>query len=244
MSAEESGRGSGARPSDVAREGRVPPPWGGDPSFSGLDPATRLLVRAAAAVAAGSEEEIRAALAESAGFVPPLWMEEMILQSYLFAGFPRALNAMREWRRVSGLDSDGTDGSADSGGAAVGETGAGDWRARGEATCSTVYGVFYEKLRGNIRALHPALDEWMIVEGYGKVLGRPGLDLKRRELCVVAACAASRQNRQLHSHLHGARNAGATSAEVEGTLDAVAPMLGADEARSVRMLWARVAGKG
>ncbi len=236
--------GSGTRPSDVAREDRVPPPWGGDPNFSGLDPATRLLVRAAAAVAAGSEEEIRSALAESTGFVPPLWVEEMILQSYLFAGFPRALNAMREWRRVAGEGRgtrdegrDGTDGSGE-------ETArVEDWRARGEATCSTVYGVFYEKLRGNIRALHPALDEWMIVEGYGKVLGRPGLDLKRRELCVVAACAASRQNRQLHSHLHGARNAGATTAEIGQTLDAVAPMLGADEARSVRMLWARVVGK-
>ena len=54
--------------------------------------------------------------------------------------------------------------------------------ARGEATCAAVYGPFYERLRLNIRALHPALDAWMIVEGYGKVLGRPGLDLARREL--------------------------------------------------------------
>lgn len=240
-----SAEGSGTRPSDVAREGRVPPPWGGDPTFSGLDPATRLLVRAAAAVAAGDEEEIRSALAESTGFVPPLWMEEMILQSYLFAGFPRALNAMREWRRMAREGSGTGEAGEERVEAPLAEVErVEDWRARGEATCSTVYGVFYEKLRGNIRALHPALDEWMIVEGYGKVLGRPGLDLKRRELCVVAACAASRQNRQLHSHLHGARNAGATSAEVEGTLDAVAPMLGEEEARSVRMLWARVAGKG
>ena len=28
-----------------------------------------------------------------------LWVEELMLQSYLFAGFPRALNAAREWRR-------------------------------------------------------------------------------------------------------------------------------------------------
>ena len=62
--------------------------------------------------------------------------------------------------------------------------------ARGEATCAAVYGAMYETLRENIRALHPALDEWMITEGYGKVLSRPGLDLPRRELCIVAACAA------------------------------------------------------
>ena len=35
--------------------------------------------------------------------VPVPWVEEVILQSYLFAGFPRALNAAREWRRVSGV---------------------------------------------------------------------------------------------------------------------------------------------
>ena len=32
----------------------------------------------------------------------PMAIDELILQSYLFAGFPRALNAARMWRRVSG----------------------------------------------------------------------------------------------------------------------------------------------
>src|SRR5258707_15879112 len=75
-----------------------------------------------------------------------------------------------------------------------------EFRVRGEETCKTVYGEFYEKLRGNIRALSPSLDERMIVEGYGKVLSRAGLDLGRRELCIIAACAAAEQDRQLHSH--------------------------------------------
>jgi 4-carboxymuconolactone decarboxylase len=222
---------------DAARGEPMPPAWGGDATFAGLDPATRALVRAAAAVAAGSEEEVRAAIAESVGLVPVSWMEEMILQSYLFAGFPRTLNAAREWRRLSGVAAPPTDAGEE-------YERTPEWRARGEATCATVYGPFYERLRGNIRELHPALDAWMIVDGYGKVLGRPGLDLKRRELCIVAACAASRQHRQLHSHLHGARHAGATTAEIGGTLEAVAPMLGAEEARAVRMLWERVRGKG
>ena len=47
----------------------------------------------------------------------------------------------------------------------------------------------------NIKALHPALDTWMIVDGYGKVLGRPQLDLARRELCVIAACSRATLNR-------------------------------------------------
>jgi 4-carboxymuconolactone decarboxylase len=101
----------------------------------------------------------------------------------------------------------------------------------------------YEKLRLNIRDLHPLLDEWMVVEGYGKVLGRPGLDLARRELCIVAACAASGQDRQLHSHLHGALNVGVSADALGATLAALSTQLGAPRGKSVRLLLARVVGK-
>jgi 4-carboxymuconolactone decarboxylase len=101
----------------------------------------------------------------------------------------------------------------------------------------------YERLRGNIRRLHPDLDDWMIVDGYGKVLSRPGLDLVRRELCIVAACAISRQDRQLHSHLHGALNAGAAATAVSSALNAIEDLLDSDHAQSVHLLWSRVQGK-
>jgi 4-carboxymuconolactone decarboxylase len=200
-----------------------------------LDEATRALVRLSALIAVGSEEDVRSAL-DGARALPAAWVEEVILQSYLFAGLPRALNAAREWRRVSGLaappDDEGT------------RYDVGGWRARGEAVCRRVYGAFYERLRVNIRALHPALDAWMIVEGYGKVLARPGLDLKRRELCVVAACAAARQDRQLHSHLHGALHVGASAREVAETLDAVRDLVDGATAERHAMLWAHVTGSG
>jgi 4-carboxymuconolactone decarboxylase len=201
-----------------------------------LDSETRTLVRLAAAVAAGDDAAVRAAVELAAGGVPPVWVEEVLLQSYLFCGFPRALNAMREWRRASGRSAPPDDGS---GGAGTPD----EWRARGEATCAVVYGGFYPGLRRNVRALHPALDEWMVVDGYGKILSRPGLDLVRRELCVVAACAATRQERQLHSHLHGALNAGASRDAVSATLAAARDYVSAHEARSHDLLWQRVQGK-
>ena len=83
----------------------------------------------------------------------------------------------------------------------------------------------------------------MIVEGYGKVLSRPALDLKRRELCVVAACAMARQDRQLHSHLHGAMHAGASPGEVAAALDSVADFLGSDDSRRYHQLLTRLLGK-
>jgi 4-carboxymuconolactone decarboxylase len=202
-------------------------------SVAALDDATRALVRLAACVTAAGEPAVRAGLEEAVRVVPPEWVEELILQSYLFAGFPRALNAMREWRRISRRSAPERDE-----GEAHDRTP--EWAARGEETCAIVYGPFYEKLRHNIRQLHPALDAWMIVDGYGKVLGRPSLDLLRRELCIIAACVAAAQDRQLHSHLHGARHAGASAAQVDATLDALDGLVGPDALRSARMLWARV----
>lgn len=206
------------------------------PSGSALDGETVSLVRLSGVIAAGTEPQIRDALARAATECRPEWVEEVVLQSYLFAGFPRALNAAREWRRISGRRAPATDEGEEFGNTRR-------WRTDGEKTCATVYGPFYERLRHNIRALHPALDAWMIVEGYGKVLSRPALDLKRRELCIVSACAMARQDRQLHSHLHGAIHAGASPAEVAGVLDAITDLLGADVSRQYRQLLTRVVSR-
>jgi len=195
-----------------------------------LDDATRQLVRTAAVIAAGDEVAIRAALADASSAVSTEWVEELILQSYLFCGFPRSLNAMREWRRLTNQPAASP---ADAGGVA-------EWRRRGEETCRRVYGAMYERLRVNIRGLHPELDEWMIVEGYGKMLSRPGLDLARRELCIVAACAASEQDRQLHSHLHGALNVGVAPDVVTDVLDALDGVIPASGVATARLLWRRV----
>lgn len=203
---------------------------------SPLDGPTRTLVRLAALIAVGQEPEIRDALTAASRQCDPTFVEEVVLQSYLFAGFPRTLNAAREWRRISGRPA-----PADDEGARPDRVP--EWTRRGEQTCAVVYGPFYDDLRRNIRGLHPALDAWMIVDGYGKVLGRPGLDLRRRELCVVAICSAARQDRQLHSHLHGALHAGATPAEVGDALATVEDLIPPADAARHRSLLTRVLGK-
>jgi len=205
--------------------------------LSSLDVGTRAIVRLAGAVAALDEMAIRAHVTVAAANAPHHWVEEVLLQSYLFAGFPRTLNAMREWRRLSQAPA-----PADDEGEQLDRVD--QWRVRGESTCRTVYGPFYERLRTNIRALHPALDAWMIIEGYGKVLSRPALDLARRELCIVAACATSRQDRQLHSHLHGALHAGASPVAVDEALEALSDLLTDDDRARIALLWARVRPDG
>jgi 4-carboxymuconolactone decarboxylase len=190
-------------------------------------------VRIAGAIAGSPEGQVRSLMSEALDEVDPVQVEEIILQSYLFAGFPRTLNAMRVWRVVSERPAPDTDP----------EAAAEDfdlWRTRGAETCAIVYGESYEKLRRNVCELHPALDEWMIVDGYGKVLSRPGVDLRTRELCVVAACAVSGQQRQLHSHLHGALNSGSSVGEIAAVLDALGDLISRDDLARYRQLLQKV----
>ena len=196
-----------------------------------FDDATRLLVRVAAVVAAGDEADVRAELQRaSAAGVKQAWVEELLLQTYLFAGFPRALNAMREWRRLVSAPQPNGDEKSDGP----------RTREAGEATCAKVYGEMYDRLRENIRALHPLLDEWMIVEGYGKVLSRSALDLGRRELCIVAACAATGQDRQLQSHLHGALNVGVDASVITAMLVALRGVVREALLARATRLWSRI----
>src|SRR5262245_39009390 len=134
------------------------------PVLAELDVATRSLVRLSAIVTAGGDADVREGVAGGGGVVARGGVEGLLLGTYLFAGFPRALNAMREWRRV--VPDAAPDGDARA---------PDDWQADGERTCAAVYGGMYDRLRDNIRELHPRLDEWMIAEGYGKVLSRGGL---------------------------------------------------------------------
>jgi 4-carboxymuconolactone decarboxylase len=183
-----------------------------------LDPETAALIRFAAAIATGDEADLRVRSQEAMeACLPPVWVDELLLQSVLMLGYPRALVAAGVWRQVSKCRAPASDPSF--------VEGAGDWRERGERTCQVVYGDHYDRLRENVRALHPALDAWMITEGYGRVLSRPGLDLMRRELCTIAQIAVLGTPRQLHSHLRGALQAGAVRSAVEQALSLVRPVL-------------------
>ncbi|MGZ8398647.1 MAG: carboxymuconolactone decarboxylase family protein, partial [Gemmatimonadales bacterium] len=196
-----------------------------------LDPQTRDFVRFAAAIAQGYEPELRERVGPlRSSQVPVAWVEELLLQSVLMVGYPRALIAFTVWRQRSGVEAPATDPDQDYGRAA-------EWTRRGEELCAVVYGDNYRKLRESVRSLHPAIDSWMITEGYGRTLGRPGLALKLRELCTVAQTAVLEAPRQLHSHLRGALNAGATFGQIDGVLSIVNPLLSFDQWKKIKQLW-------
>jgi 4-carboxymuconolactone decarboxylase len=197
-----------------------------------------VLVRLAAAVARGGDERVAAAIAEvrRAG-VDPMMVDEGILMAIVAVGFPRTLIAMRAWRKESGHQPSAIGHQASPGSDYRRHE---EWTRAGEETCRVVYGSNYERLRETVRQLHPDLDGWMITEGYGRTLSRPGLTLRQRELLMMAMCAVSDVPHQLHSHLKGALHAGATAAEVGEALEVVIADLPEREVEQARQLWRRV----
>lgn len=117
---------------------------------------------------------------------------ETLLQTYLFAGFPSALISLKEFANLTGYKKDykGYDLA--------------NYQRRGDINCKLIYGDKYEKLISNVNSFSPKLSNWLIIEGYGKVLGRNLLTLKERELCIVSMLASLKYKDQLYSHINGA----------------------------------------
>lgn len=193
---------------------------------------TDALVRLSMALALGDEDRLRGSMEACLAVVETEAAEEVILQSYLFLGYPVTLNAFGLWREVSGLEPQGSAAEDWEG-----------WARRGVVACETVYGGQYPELRANIRSLHPDMERWMVVEGYGKVLSRPGLPLSTRELCIVGLLALRDLPRQLYSHLRGALNAGASLREVGRVVEMACADLGPKEEASVRRVWEQVSDR-
>lgn len=119
---------------------------------------------------------------------------EALLQNYLFAGYPSAilsLKLLKENYPAKRLSK------------AV-DMNLYHFRKRGIINCRKVYGDKSEKLIYNVKQFSPDLAEWLVLEGYGKVLGREGLSFKERELCVVAVLTVLGFEDQLYSHINGA----------------------------------------
>jgi 4-carboxymuconolactone decarboxylase len=203
---------------------------------AGLDQQTIALIRVALAIAIGDEVKARERMiAARAAGVPDQWIDEILLQSFLNVGYPLALMAFGVWREVAGPVTDP--------GEPVAHGMWEQWTRRGAETCGAVYGRTFHKLMQNLKGLHPALEALVLVDAYGKVIGRPGLDLRRRELCTLAAVATLTTPKQLHAHLRSALNTGSTKEDVDAVLAVVEEDIDAARALRVWETWADVRGR-
>ncbi len=153
--------------------------------------------------------------------VPVLQAKEVILQSYLFCGFPAAIEGLIVLNRVlhdRHIPDDNYTETRNSQ----------EMYQDGIDLCRIVYGKNYSKLLNNMSHLSSDISQWMIAEGYGKVLSRHILSLKERELAVIAALTVLRRERQLVSHLRGAVHAGAGKSEIAWIMSGLETLAGKD----------------
>jgi 4-carboxymuconolactone decarboxylase len=191
------------------------------------------LVRLSAALAAGAGAEVEAELRRASVDLEARQVDEAILQSCLFLGFPAALEAATAWRDIRGAAPADEDPLASPARAI-------ERAERGEQLCRTVYGSAYATLRRNVATANPALDRLMVETGYGTVLARPGLEPARRELCLVAVLAVQARDRQLYSHLRGALRTGASPEWIGAALEIGLERAPETARDRLRRLWTEV----
>lgn len=187
------------------------------------------VVRIAAAVAARETTALDAALDLAVAADLDEAVDEVLLQSILFVGYPAGLDALSAWR-----------GRAPRPAPPPTTEDPQLWVARGARVCQAVYGEQYGPLRKNVRRLHPDAEEWIVSHGYGRVLGRAGLDLITRELAIVAQLAVLGATRQLYSHARGALRVGASVADVDRALEIADSWIPETTRARVAQVWSEV----
>jgi alkylhydroperoxidase/carboxymuconolactone decarboxylase family protein YurZ len=140
--------------------------------------------------------------------VPLSWLRETLLQNLLFVGYPRAIHALQALALAAGPAAERAPFWTEPRRPSL-------WRKRGRALCAQIYGPRFDALVAAMRRLHPDLAAWILEEGYGRVLARPLISARVRELCVVALLVAQEAWPQLRAHAIGARHVGAQVREVE-----------------------------
>jgi alkylhydroperoxidase/carboxymuconolactone decarboxylase family protein YurZ len=184
----------------------------------------RRLARLFAAIVLGRwDEAVALRRAAPAGEPDRAW-REAVLQTHVFAGFPRTVEAYAVLASAGGLGALDADER-------LGET---EQPERGRALFERIYAGDSERVRELLLAGHPDFAKWIEGHAYGRVLSRPGLSPARRELLAIAGLAALGQDRQLASHARGALRCGATREDVHAVLEAIRDLVEPERAERAR----------
>jgi 4-carboxymuconolactone decarboxylase len=133
---------------------------------------------------------------------------EIILQLYLFAGFPLTLETLKLLEQINpkkSIKSYEEDYSK--------------LFEKGLINCRRVYKSKLEKLLNNVSSFSPELSNWLIIEGYGKIFSRKGLTFQEREIISVTVLSIMKYKEQLYSHINGAYLAKLSIEELNAIID-------------------------
>jgi alkylhydroperoxidase/carboxymuconolactone decarboxylase family protein YurZ len=169
-----------------------------------LSAETERLVRLTIHICRGDWHGLRMLRREAPEGEPNRAWREALLQSHLFAGIPRMVEACAVLLAEGGLGSVTADEIEDQAQASpLGQP------ERGQALFDSIYEDTGPAVVEALEKAHPEILNVTLSHAYGRILSRPGLDGATRELLAVGALAAGNQRRQLASHTRGAQRLGA-----------------------------------
>lgn len=175
----------------------------------GLAARLRLLVLVKIAARHGDAEHLGALVARArADGLPRADLEETLLQGVLFHGFPRTVSAFGVLAELWPADRPPERGSLPRA----------RWTEAGRELFDAIYARNAAEVHAMLKGFHPDLHDFVLESAYGRVLSRPGLLPRERELLAVGALAAMDQVPQMIAHARGARHFGATREELRETL--------------------------
>ncbi len=135
-------------------------------------------------------------------------LEETLLQAVLFCGFPRVVTAFEHleqgWPAPTPPGGGGLPPAAQA--------------AAGRRLFAGIYGRNEAAVAAMLRGYHQELHDFVLEAAYGRILSRPHLDPRIRELIAIALLAAQDQRRQFAGHARGALQFGATPLELREAL--------------------------
>lgn len=171
----------------------------------GLAPGERILIRAQAVIWPGHWEELAACFAQARDDgVPRTHLEELLLQAILFCGFPRIVHAFRvleeSWPALQPPAADAPPAQ--------------DRVAAGRELFGAIYRNNTDEVQAMLKHYHGELHDFVLDTAYGRILSRPGLAPRIRELIAVGALAVMDQIPQLVAHGRGALQFGADKEQI------------------------------
>jgi AhpD family alkylhydroperoxidase len=180
----------------------------------GLDRETRILIGVAVATWHADWPQLVAWLEIAQHETRPrTGVEETLLQCVLFCGFPRVITAFEHLSKAWPASAAPTGGSLPDH----------ERQAAGSALFQAIYGKNDDAVRAMLCSYHEELHDFVLEAAYGRILTRPKLPAKQRELIAVAVLAAQGQKRQFAGHARGASHLGASREELH---EAVVTALG------------------
>ena len=171
----------------------------------GLAHADRLLIRAKVAIWPGDSDTLAACVRRYRELGQPRsHLEEVLLQAILFCGFPRVINAFRvlaeEWPTEARPSGGGIEPNTQ--------------RSVGAALFQSIYSDNTAAVEAMLLSYHEELHEFVLDTAYGRILSRPGLTPRIRELLAIGVLALTDQSPQLVAHGRGAKHFGASIEEI------------------------------